>query len=77
MSEYELMQALEKVDRDTLWHGQWLLKNLTEIKEHHLSIKHIMKKDSHVSMSEDDIESVARLLSTLMHLTGTKKKKEG
>lgn len=76
MNEFELMQALEKVDRNTLWHGERLIKNLAEIKNHHLSIKHIMQWDAHVRMSEDDIESVARLLSTLMHLTDSKKKKE-
>ena len=77
MSEYELMRALEKVDRDTLWHGQWLLKNLSEIKGHHLHIRHIMTRDSYMRLSEDEIESVARLLSTLMQITDSRKKKEG
>jgi len=77
MNEIELMQALEEVDIKVLWNGERLMKNLAGIKDHHQSIKHILQWDSNVRMSEDDIESVARLLSTLMHLTGTKKKKEG
>ena len=76
MNEFELMQALAGVDIEVLRRGERLIKNLAEIKNHHQSIKHIMQWDAHARMSEDDIESVARLLSTLMHLTDSKKKKE-
>ncbi len=74
MNEIELMQELEKVDRDALSHSEWVLKALGEIKDHHLTIKNIMRHNAFCAVADDDIESLARLLSVFGRLT---KRKEG
>jgi predicted transcriptional regulator len=67
------MQELEKVDRDALSHSEWVLKALGEIKDHHLTIKNIMRHNAFCAMSDDDIELLAGMLLVFGRLTNKTK----
>jgi len=69
MKEFELLQAVDKVDTEVLERTWNLCISLMSIKSCQQGIKNVMAKGSRFKLSAGDIEGLARLLSVFVSLT--------